>query len=131
MGDKIEQKRKEQEFLAASSNYAKGTHLFLTYLRVQLLLLRSERVLAETLLPEKLYPSTFAKIAAPAFAHFTEMSDALIRALRRNPNKIYCTSAYQWNQVSGKKKSINNSKPPFFFWPEINCPVLLQLRVYF
>jgi hypothetical protein len=85
-----QEKSREKEIINASSaSYIRGTHLFLLFMRVLLVLLRSERALARTLLPGKSYASCFKKTADEVLSYFGEASEQLLKQQKRTPNKIY------------------------------------------
>jgi hypothetical protein len=84
------EERREREILHASSaSYIRGTHLFLLFMRVLLVLLRSEKALARTILPGKSYLTTFSKTIEETLSYFGEASEQLLKQQRRTPNKIY------------------------------------------
>jgi hypothetical protein len=87
--DKVEQKKKLREVMNTSVTYEKGSHLFLLFMEVQLVLLRSERALAETLIPSKSQFAVFGKIVSPTLTFWAEMGDTALRTLKKNPNKVY------------------------------------------
>lgn len=85
-----QEKKRETEILNASSaSYIRGTHLFLLFLRVLLVLIRSEKALARTILPPASFTWAFKKIADDILAYFDEVSEQLLKQQKRTPNKIY------------------------------------------
>lgn len=85
-----QEKKRETEILNASSaSYIRGTHIFLLFLRVFLVLIRSEKALARTILPPASFSWTFKKIAEDVLSYFDESSEQLLKQQKRTPNKIY------------------------------------------
>ena len=94
--EKVEQRKRDREFLESASSYQKGSHLFLLYLETLLVLCRSERALTETLVGSaasgKSHLAVYAKIVGPAVQQWAELGDALLKSLKRNPNRVYGVS---------------------------------------
>lgn len=94
--EKQEQKKRDREFLESATGYEKGTHLFLLYVEILLVICRSERALTETLVASaasgKSHLAVFSKIVGPAVAHLAELGEMLLKSLKRNPNRIYGVS---------------------------------------
>lgn len=85
-----QEKKRETEILNASSaSYIRGTHIFLLFLRILLVLIRSEKALARTILPPASFSWTFKKIAEDVLGYFDESSEQLLKQQKRTPNKIY------------------------------------------
>lgn len=85
-----QEKSREKEIINASSaSYIRGTHLFLLFLRSFLVLLRSEKALARTIIPARTYVQCFKKTSEEALAYFVEASEQLLKQQKRTPNKIY------------------------------------------
>ena len=85
-----QEKSREKEIINASSaSYVRGTHLFLLFLRCFLVLLRSEKALAKTILPAKTFAQCFKKTSEEALSYFVEASEQLLKQQKRTPNKIY------------------------------------------
>lgn len=80
---------REREFIEASAyTYERGTHRFLLLIRTLLILLRAERSLVESLIPQRPL-HYFAKIVEPTFHYFGLLSEELLGFQKRTPNRIY------------------------------------------
>lgn len=85
-----QEKSREKEIINASAaSYIRGTHLFLLFMRVFLVLLRSEKALARTLMPAKTALVCFSKVSDDVLGYFEEASEQLLKQQKRTPNRIY------------------------------------------
>jgi hypothetical protein len=85
-----QEKSREKEIINASAaSYIRGTHLFLLFMKIMLVLLRSEKALAKTLMPAKTYGLCFGKAADEALSYFGEVSEQILKQQKRTPNRIY------------------------------------------
>ncbi|XP_049848693.1 exocyst complex component 7-like [Schistocerca gregaria] len=68
--------------------YRKGSHIFLQFMRCLLVLLKSERALAEYVIQHRPF-SSFSKVSEDALSKFSETGDQLLQEQKKNPNRIY------------------------------------------
>lgn len=83
------QNSKEKFINAPASTYYKGSHNFILFLKCFLILLRSEKTLAQTILPSKSVLSVFSKLCEESFSLFSDLAEQLLKSQKKTPNKIY------------------------------------------